>query len=255
MDYDKEYLKLELSTLEGQIKETLSARSDTDLLRKVWDLGGREKELLRFLLGRRREILNSLLICSPAEVTRMKEVNDRLFSLTKSLYNKTYGLYKALLQTGHDPEFDDDIMIEGTLRFLVDSWEDSESVLKMEEDKEYGSDFLYMMDLISNLEKDRTFYACARTFLSYDPKHTPDITVDELRLTDTLDDGVSWDHAGLFKDICVCHAVYSLVSDNLFSYPDILRMNDFWCEVKVTHQLLTDLKGERYSVIANKQCR
>lgn len=29
-------------------------------------------------------------------------------------------------------------------------------------------------------------------------------------------------------------------------------MNDFWCEVKVTHQLLTDLKGTRYSSILNK---
>ena len=66
--------------------------------------------------------------------------------------------------------------------------------------------------------------------------NTPDMTMEQLHLNNTLDDGTSWDHAGRFRDICVCHAIYSLTSDNLFSYPDILRMNDFRCEVKVTHQ-------------------
>ena len=94
-----ENLKLELSLLENQIKETLSAKSDTDLFITVKDLSGNEKELVRFLLGRRQEILNSLLMCTPAEVDRIKDVNDRLLSLTNSLKNKTYRLYKALLQT------------------------------------------------------------------------------------------------------------------------------------------------------------
>ena len=68
-------------------------------------------------------------------------------------------LYKALLQTGYDPDFDDDIMIEGTLTYIVDSWEKDESDL------------------------------------------------------------------------------------------DVLRMNDFWCEIKVNHQMLCNLKGERHSII------
>lgn len=32
-------------------------------------------------------------------------------------------------------------------------------------------------------------------------------------------------------------------------------MNDFWCEVTVTHQLLMDLKGERYSCILDRANR
>ena len=247
-----ESLNTKLSVIERQIKEVLPASSDTDLYIMIRNLGGKEKEYVRDLLVERQGILDGLLICSPAEIARMKEVNDRLYSLTKSLYNKTYSLYKALLKTGYDPDFDDDIMIEGTLKFLVDSWEDSESVLKIEEDKEYGSDFLYMMDLICHLEKDSYLNSCARTFLSYNPKHTSDVSIEELHMNNTLDNGVSWDHAGLFKDLCVCHAIYSLRSDNLYSYPDIFRMNDFWCEVKVTHQLLTDLEGKRYSCIEDR---
>lgn len=250
-----ERLKTELSVIERQIKEVLPASSDTDLYIMIRNLGGKEKEYVRDLLVERQGILDGLLICSPAEIARMKEVNDRLYSLTESLYNKTYSLYKALLETGYDPDFDDDVMIEGTLRFLVDSWEDSESVLQMNEDREYGSDFHFMMTLISDLNKDKLLYPCARTLISYNPKHSPAMTKEELGLDNSLDDGQSWDHRGLFKDICVCHAIYSLRNDNLYSYPDILRMNDFWCEVKVTHQLLTDLEGKRYSCIENRLIR
>ena len=80
------------------------------------------------------------------------------------------------------------------------------------------------------------------------------MTAKELGLDDDFDDGQSWDHGhhSALNDICICHAVYNLTDINLFSYPDVLRMNDFWCEVRVTHQLLTDLKGERYSCILNR---
>ena len=55
----------------------------------IRNLGGKEKEYVRDLLVERQGILDGLLICSPAEIARMKEVNDRLYSLTKS---QTYSL-------------------------------------------------------------------------------------------------------------------------------------------------------------------
>lgn len=112
-------LKEQLLQVEGQIKELCPARDDFDQFRMVAKFGGDEKKQL----------------------------------------DKTYSLYKALLQTGYDPDFDDDIMIEGTLTYIVDSWEKDESDL------------------------------------------------------------------------------------------DVLRMNDFWCEIKVNHQMLCNLKGERHSII------
>ena len=184
-------------------------------------------------------------------------VNDRLYDLTKKLYEKTYALYKAILRNGYDPDFDDDIMVLGTLTYLVDSWEDPEtgdpgSVLKMEEDQEYGSDFQWMMGLIDNLTEMKEMKACVRIGFSYNPMHNPDMTAEQLGIVNTLDDGRSWDHQGIFKGLCICNAIYELTSNNLYSYPDVLRMNDFWCEVQITHQLLTDLKGKRYSVISNR---
>ena len=89
-----------------------------------------------------------------------------------------------------------------------------DSILPMAEDEEYGSDFKWMMGLIDSLS--------------------------DMKELSTL------------NDICICHAIYNLTDINLFSYQDVLRMNDFWCEVRVTHQLLTDLEGKRYSCILNR---
>lgn len=124
----------------------------------------------------------------------------------------------------------------------------------MNEDEEYGSDFKWMMGLIDCLSDINEQSVCARTFKSYNINDKPGMTAKELGLADELDDGQSWNHGHHigWDDICICHAIYNMTDNNLFSYPDVLRMNDFWCEVKVTHQLLTDLKGERYSCILNK---
>lgn len=84
-----ESLNTKLSVIERQIKEVLPASSNTDLYIMIRNLGGKEKEYVRDLLVERQGILDGLLICSPAEIARMKEVNDRLYSLTKS---QTYSL-------------------------------------------------------------------------------------------------------------------------------------------------------------------
>ena len=152
-------LKEQLIQVEGQIKELCPAKDYFDQLRMVANLSSKEKEQLVTLLRTRRCLLNRMLLGTPAEVARMREVNNRLIDLTEKLHDKTYSLYKALLQTGYDPDFDDEIMIEGTLTYIVDSWEKDESDL------------------------------------------------------------------------------------------DVLRMNDFWCEIKVNHQMLCNFKGERHSII------
>ena len=245
-------MKEQLIQVEGQIKELCPARDDFDQFRMVAKFGGEEKKQLDTLLKKRKHLLNRMLLGTPAEVARMREVNDRLIDLTERLHDKTYSLYKALLQTGYDPDFDDDIMIEGTLTYIVDSWEKDESVLSMQEDEEYGSDFTWMMGLIDCLSDMRGLYACARTFKSYEKNDLPGMTAKEMNICDEYEDGDTWCTHPAFEGICICHAINNLTDINLFSYPDVLRMNDFWCKIKLTHQLLTDLKGRRYSCILNK---
>ena len=146
----------------------------------VKNMGGKEKDALRLLLKERKSILDSMFLETPAELERLSKVNDRLYDLTQKLYSKTYCLYVALLKTGFDPEFDDDIMLEGTLRFRSDLNEDDDSVLAMEEDDQYGSDFRWMLGLINSLDEECETYPCARTWMSYSSKHSPDMTAQEL---------------------------------------------------------------------------
>lgn len=80
----------------------------------------------------------------------------------------------------------------------------------------------------------------------------PGMTAKEMNICDEYEDGETWCTHPVFEGICICHAIYNLTDINLFSYLDVLRMNDFWCEVKVTHQLLTDLKGRRYCILNKK---
>lgn len=163
-------MKEHLIQVEGQIKELCPAQDDFDQVRMVAEFGGEEKKQLDTLLKKRKHLLNRMMLGTPAEIARMSEVNNRLIDLTKKLYDKTYSLYETLLQTGYDPEFDDDIMIEGNLSYIPDSWRKDESILSMHEDEEYGSDFTWMMGLIYCLSDMRGLYACARTFKSYEKK-------------------------------------------------------------------------------------
>lgn len=252
--FDRE--RRHLALLELRIKEACPAKDSFEQYIRVKKMSETERKLLRVLLQERQDLLNTMFFGTPAEIERLKEVNDRLFDLTQKLYSKTYNLYTSFLRTGLDPEFDDDIMFEGVLFYNVEDWKEDKdditksvqkdclSVLPMIEDERYGSDFVRMMDLITNLQ-DNQIHACAHTLISYCQNHKPEMTAEELGLSNHLDDGVSWDHQNTFPGICLCHAAYSLLSDNLFSYPDLLRMNDFWCEVKVTHQCITNMIGER----------
>lgn len=256
--------KQHLHMLELRIMEACPAKDSFEQYLRVKNMSETERQMLRVLLKERQYLLDAVFIGSPMEKERLRVVNDKLYELTQKLYAKTYNLYTSCLRLGYDPEFDDDIMFEGTLSYNVEEWsedesnkavqEDSMSVLPMEEDEEYGSDFVRMMGLITALqEKDIPWQgACALTLKSLNIMENPEMTAEELGLNNCLDDGTSWDHQGLFPEICLCHAAYNLLNDNLFSYQDLLRMNDFWCEVKVTHQLLTDLKGNRSSCIENR---
>ena len=104
----------------------------------------------------------------------------------------------------------------------------------MHEDDEYGSDFTWMMVLIYCLSDMRGLYACARTFKSYEKNDLPGMTAKEMNICDEYEDGDTWCTHPAFEGICICHAINNLTDINLFSYPDVLRMNDFWCEIKVT---------------------
>ena len=235
-----------------------------EFAKSVPELDGQLRERIGQQLERRRNLLNEMFLCTAEEVEDFKKTNDRLYTLTWKMHEKALNLYRAILQTGYDPEFDDDIMVEGTLRYVFnDVWS---SVILTEEERRnmygkplnpYGSDFPTMLEILSAYYESGASPECAFCHTSYDLGHKPEMDAKEFGLENFLDDGESWAEGPLrrkeFEDICICHAVHDLCDHKMYAIPDLLRMNDFWCEVKITHQLLSDRDGNRDSFIVKKE--
>lgn len=211
-----------------------------------------EKKINRVheLITDRKWLLDQMFAGTPEEVARMEAVNERLQELTSLMYRRSATLYRKVLSNSYDADFDDDVMVKGTLKY---GYNEEESLLPMSNDAFYGSDFCRMMQVIDGL------YGCNKVFeleeiestlsKSFDPHDRPEMSDAELGFKDELEDGTTWAEGALWhpalNNICLCHAVHDICTHKNYSIPDLLRMNDFWCEVKVTHQHIVDQSGNR----------
>lgn len=200
-----------------------------------------KQESVRELLFERYYLLNALFATTPAEIERFCQVNDRLFDLTQKMYRQSAAYYRQVLAT-YAPSFDDDVEIKGRLRFIFNG---PESVLQLENDAYYGSDFRSMIAVLSHLDDSDIEY-CHN---SLDLTKGDDMTDEELGFKNRLDEGATWAEGCLrhpaLNHICICHTVHYLCMHKEYSIPDLLRMNDFWCEVGITHQHIVEQDGAR----------
>ena len=181
-----------------------------------------------------------MFFATSEEIIRLKQVNSLLDELTKKMYHRTASLYRALMSSCRDEEFDDDYEILGTLKCNIDY--DSEggiygTILKLENDEFYGSDFGYMIALINRMQDCESIVEC---HIGYKETHTLSMGNEELDCYDHWDDGVSWNEGELnrkeLEHICICYAMHAICVHNEYSLLDLLRLNDFWVEVQITCQ-------------------
>ncbi len=230
---------------------------------KILRITGKDMERLSFerisrgkikrvgdLISKRKALLDQMFAATQEEVERMERVNSLLLDLTGQMYSRSAELYRKILTSTYDRTFDDDVVIDSSLRYNCD---DADSVLPMTNDRYYGSDFLRMLQIIDRL------YACgADGFESPEIEKIVcgDIDLKEeplgcdTKFVDDLNDGTTWAEASLdqpaFRHICICYAVHDICTHKYYSIPDLLRMNDFWCEVKITHQHIVEQDGRRW---------
>ena len=239
-------LRGQLLSVEKEIKQLIGKEPMRFYLRYI-----DEDTILKLeeLADERCSILNQMFKASPQEVKRFEEINTLLYELTQKTYKRTPRLYRSLLKDKKDPSFDDDYNIEGILRYV---YNDEESVLQLEDDEYYASDFNYMLEFLTYLiDKSRNIpKAIENTSILYNPEHTPNITDEELDCVDSLNDGQTWAEGHLqipeFKTICICYAVHDICLHKPYSIPDLLRMNDFWIEVQLTCQHIINQSGKRF---------
>ena len=248
--------KNELAEIEKQILDMGPYCDGHGLIEPIHQWGQQKKDELKTLFTKRCNLLNKMFECRPEELKHFKKVNGRLNNLTKKMHNKALSHYLSILEQGYDPDFDDDIMVEGTLRYVFnDKWDSviQEDVLP----NIYGSDFGTMINLLYGLYTDADVNECASCWTSYDLRHRANMSAEDLGLDDFLDDGDTWDEVPLdrpeFKGICICHAVHDLCCHKAFSIPDLIRMDDFWIDIKITHQHLVTQDGKRYSCIEKNE--
>ena len=196
-----------------------------------------ERELLDDLLGLREVTLDEMMLHpTAAEVERLSKLNDKLYKLTLECFEQCRNLWLTLYRSPYKVNHRSCYNLEGTLRF---EYADKDSVVHLENDAYYGSDFDYMIHLTDEListghgKMDTMVNGAHAIFFS-----TEEETLKEL--TDTLDDGTSWAedylHNKAYDHLCICYAMHALHTHEPWCLPDILRMDDFTINVKLNYE-------------------
>lgn len=208
---NKEWIELK-ATLQF-VEDKINRITDNHTWVSKKELTKQVKELLsdrHFILGKMFR-----LHVTEQEVARFRDVNEHLLELTRKMF---YEHAKLLESLKDNPILSvtswDDVVVESSL----DVDEDAE-VLRYDDDDDYGSDFLHMIDAIAWTE-DLEIHSCCTT-------------LGEKPEPDHLDNSSRWSWAEgcldvpQFEGIGICYAVHDLCTHKNYSVPDLLRMKSF----------------------------
>lgn len=205
-------------------------------------------ETVKDLLHIRQCLLDKLFLGTPDELARFEEVNSLLDKLTKKMYCRTATLYRTLLTSCRDEDFDHDYMACGSLKCVVDyDFEEGSyhTILHLDNDEFYDSDFGYMLSLVNGMQDINSIVECK---ICYEETHTSVMSDEELNCYDYWDDSVSWNEGRLNRkelaEISICYATHAICVNNNYSIPDLLRLNSFWVEAQIICQHIVDQDGK-----------
>ena len=245
-------LKMFVKDIEKDILEIAGDVLDYSLIiRKRLTPG--QFELLDAFLDLRCWALNSLFEahCSDEEVRRFTAINDKLYTMTESMYERAR-MVNELIKTMPLHEKDDEVEVEAKLKF----WEDgAPSVLEIEDDEFYGSDFTRMIVLRSIIDSDYKSYDKIERVAIYPKLVDGKLIPDDTEIKNDMDDGTTWAEAWLrhpkLDHLIVCHAVHDICTHKNYSIPDLLRMNTFEVSIDIKIQQIEDQDGARCFWIQN----
>ena len=171
--------------------------------------------------------------------------------MTNRTYHRTADLVRALLVMKKD-DMDDDYMIESR---LIPVFDIPYSVLRLDGDCYYGSDFIRMAAILQETEKNKPGMADVFCNWSLLKDNSPSATDAELECSNDMDDGSTWAEEFLcnpkLEHIIVCHALHALCTHMSWSIPDVLRINGLSIEVKLTIQQFSDQGRNRLDWCSN----
>jgi len=219
--------KLSLPELELMIK---------DLYLKFQKSKAYRDDRLNACLSQRKYLINRDFIFTPEAVNHIERVNSILTKSTAKVLKRTEYLYRQMVQLkAKGDDFLDDFNVEGTVAV---GYIGEESILTFDKDENNGqSDYQAMADV---LDFTNNAFEYLRTFSISDGSNLfPGETEDRFIIDDTME--LNWNIELLSAPELsfieyFCYASHILFVDSRYSLSDIIRINDFWNEVKVTHQ-------------------
>lgn len=221
-------IKLEIQKIEAGILAITGSSIDDY---NEWAENGSFRKRVESLLKRRCELLNDAFQLTAENLDRISKVNEYLTSQTKRAYDRIIEV--DYFVDNYMMEYEDEYReIESRMRFI---FRDEESVVKLDDDEYYGSNFTLMIKALTDL-----YMAKGQENIIYarDGKRNPD-------------DGDSWLDDPFFKwkdslnDIIICYAVHDLTAHKTYSVPDLLRLNSFQYESAITFQSINCQNGSR----------
>lgn len=196
-----------------------------------WAESESNRDRVESLLKRRCKLLNDAFQLTEENLERLRQVNSHLTNLTKRAYDRIgdIGAVEYYMADCEDDGYD----VESHVRFI---YQGDDSVLKLDDDDYYGSNFTLMIKALAEL---------------YIAKGQENIIYARLG-KNRLDDDESWLEEPFCKwkdwlgDIIICYAVHDLTSHKAYSVPDLLRLDSFLCESTITFQRLTRQNDTRF---------
>lgn len=206
-----------------------------------------KRNRMKDLLSDRQLYLNRMFLATPGEVERFERLNQIFIKKVNDMRVRSAMLYESLRTMKRMPDFDDIYSVEGLMRLHGDT-SDEECILHLPEDEYYGSDFLLAAEALNEIIPDNWRHSfCMHSIKSSDldtEKYDPGEA-----FTHTMEDGQSWAESDLchpaLSHICICHPIHDICCHNLYSIPDLLRINSIHIEVAITIHNDTTQDGVR----------
>lgn len=218
-------MKEKVIEVETEIKSFFKGSGDFIDIKPLSD---KDKGTLATLFFKRQYILNRLFKETPENIERLQKVSDHLKFLSAKMFERVKVMKEKVSLICDDADFDDDYEIKATLSF---SYNGEESVLKLPDDDHYGSDFRLMINALTEYYHETCYSDCI---------------LDIGSGCENLDEKLNWNIAPLnFPELDICYAAHCICDHHDYSIPDLIRMNDFWTEIKFVEQSITDQTGNR----------
>ena len=190
----------------------------------------RVRETLKLLFSERRFALRQMFTLTQESFDAFKTINDNLLDMYNRMVDKMAKLYSTWL-TDEEEGWQNDCNVCG--RIIVEQTMDDYPA------DDTGSDYEWMAERIEELESYK--------ILENEFSGAHDKSCDRRQLGlehDRPNVYFSLGGAKPFGDFLTCRAFRELQLETLYAPQDILRIKYFWCDVYLTHQRITNDKGE-----------